>query len=502
MITSVSSGVVIDALTQRLSVATVALTGVQPEISGADAADTTSQALVHLAGEVEATPGPDIWLFLTAVCGRFPMAGEVQRAARILQLDGPEALASNALDNVAADPVSARPDLPIDIITDRAVVYADYCARHDNNSGIQRVTRAVAQRWAVWHDAVAVADTEERSGFRTLSPQEELRVCSFGLDTEVDHELEAAFSPRLIVPWRTTVLFPEVPHWHAARTTRELVAYSGNRACAVGHDMIPVVSASLRPQQESVFTLYLSSVKHMAKVATVSNSARDEFRGFTHMLSAQGLAGPRVETVMLPEDLGRPERPLQSQPPTRPRVVVPARQEIHKNVLMVVQAAHRLWSEGQDFELVLMGGDGLAKPLIRQAVAAIESEGHPITSLGWVSDDEMWQQLVDASFAVFVSLHEGYGLPVVEALACGTPVLTSNYGSQAEIAAHGGCVTVDPRDMDAVAAAMRELITCPERLVELRAEIDKRASRTWDDYARDLWEFTTDHGGGNQEVGR
>ncbi len=80
---------------------------------------------------------------------------------------------------------------------------------------------------------------------------------------------------------------------------------------------------------------------------------------------------------------------------------------------------------GLDFELVLLGGAGVGQELVIDAVTAIQREGHPIERLGWVSDELMWQTFTDAAFIVFISLHEGYGLPLVEAMSCGAPVLTS-----------------------------------------------------------------------------
>jgi glycosyltransferase involved in cell wall biosynthesis len=155
----------------------------------------------------------------------------------------------------------------------------------------------------------------------------------------------------------------------------------------------------------------------------------------------------------------------------------------------VLHAAERLWREGLDFEVRLVGGRGWNEDVLRPAANRLHAAGRPLTELGRVSDAELTAQLRAADLVVFVSLHEGYGLPVAEALACGTPVLTSNFGSQAEIARGGGCVTVDPRDDDAVTGALRNLLTEPGELARLRAEIADRPVRTWAEYADDLWTY-------------
>ena len=75
---------------------------------------------------------------------------------------------------------------------------------------------------------------------------------------------------------------------------------------------------------------------------------------------------------------------------------------------------------------------------------------------GLVGDDDLWNAYERAAFMIFPSLHEGYGLPIAEALAHGTPVITSDFGSTAEIARDGGCLLVDPRDDEQIVDAMRD----------------------------------------------
>jgi glycosyltransferase involved in cell wall biosynthesis len=74
----------------------------------------------------------------------------------------------------------------------------------------------------------------------------------------------------------------------------------------------------------------------------------------------------------------------------------------------------------------------------------------------------------------------------------GTPVITTDYGSQAEIAADGGCLLVDPRDDDSIADAMRRLVTDRDLRERLAEEARNRPVRTWDDYAAQTWAFLVD----------
>ena len=93
---------------------------------------------------------------------------------------------------------------------------------------------------------------------------------------------------------------------------------------------------------------------------------------------------------------------------------------------------------------------------------------------------------------MFPSLLEGFGLPVVESLAVGTPVIVSGHGSTAEIAEGGGCLTVDPRDVDSLQHAMSQLLGDDDLLERLRREAMERPRWTWNDYAGALWSFLVD----------
>jgi glycosyltransferase involved in cell wall biosynthesis len=77
---------------------------------------------------------------------------------------------------------------------------------------------------------------------------------------------------------------------------------------------------------------------------------------------------------------------------------------------------------------------------------------------------------------------------VAESLAFGTPVITTSYGSTEEIASTGGSLLVDPRDDEAIVAAMRKLLLDDDLVQELRDQIKARPLRSWQQYATELWD--------------
>ncbi len=231
-------------------------------------------------------------------------------------------------------------------------------------------------------------------------------------------------------------------------------------------------------------------MKYAHRVAGISISAASEFAGFADMVASEGIPGPTVAEVELVEDVGAHEGPsADDRTGGWPIVMFPGRRVPHKNLRASLQAAERLWLRGLDFEVVMFDGDDDDLDGVSETIERLRGDGRRITTLGYLTDDEMWSHLRSADFVVFASLHEGYGLPVTEALACGTPVVTSDFGSQREIAERGGCLMVDPRDDASIADAMQLLLTDPHRLDMLRAEIPHRPRRSWDDYAGLLWQF-------------
>jgi glycosyltransferase involved in cell wall biosynthesis len=108
-----------------------------------------------------------------------------------------------------------------------------------------------------------------------------------------------------------------------------------------------------------------------------------------------------------------------------------------------------------------------------------------VQSLGFVSDEVLSALYRGAQCLVFPSLYEGFGLPVLEAMACGTPVVTGNFGATAEVAGDAA-VLVDPYDVDGIAAGIQE---ARRRRDELRAEgLERVRGFTWDEAARQTLE--------------
>ncbi|QXC62826.1 glycosyltransferase [Aquihabitans sp. G128] len=451
-------------------------------------AATLLPALVVVV-RAHATPA-EVWLLHVALTGSFPGTSAMAEALRAFELEAADDLElwlARAWRATAHDHRSGIATLQV--VTDGVVLDVSNTAKLDLHTGIQRVIRSAAPHWLACGPAVPVAWTDGWQAYRTLAPAERHRVFSWDahqagvaaaevLDVAVD-------APTLVVPWRSTVLLAESLEAGSCDVLAALAIHSGNDLAAIGYDLIPATSGDLVPAALSdQFMNYLSVVKHTHRIAGISASAAAEFEGYAAMLASQGLPGPAVGVCALPA----PPMPEAAAlvPRGRPRVLVVGSYEPRKNHLAVLFAAERLWQEGLDFELHLVGGSSWV-PAIGREVERLAGLGRPVERHLAVSEAELAAQYATARFTVLVSLHEGYGLPIVESLAAGTPALVSDFGSIAEIAADGGCRSVDPRDDAAILDAMRTLLTDDAELAVLQREIVARPAATWADYARASW---------------
>ncbi len=211
------------------------------------------------------------------------------------------------------------------------------------------------------------------------------------------------------------------------------------------------------------------------------------------------VAAERVRVVPLGIDLERFCRPPEAELAAvlerhdlaeRPYVLSVGQYGTRKNQQGLVEAfvAAEL---PQEWLLVLGGPRHTAIDELRATATRLGLAPERLRTPGWVLDDELPALIAGAGFYVCASLHEGFGLPVIEAQACGTPVAASNRAALVETLGDCG-LSFDPADLADFAGALSSLAADPA----LRAELSERGPRrvaaayTWDHMARatvDLW---------------
>ncbi|NTW03942.1 MAG: glycosyltransferase family 4 protein, partial [Oscillochloris sp.] len=140
-----------------------------------------------------------------------------------------------------------------------------------------------------------------------------------------------------------------------------------------------------------------------------------------------------------------------------------------KNIERLIDAFARVAGrpELNGVQLVIAGGRGWLSEGIEHRAAA-HGLAERVHLSGYLPDEDLPALLSGALAFVFPSLYEGFGMPVLEAMACGTPVLTSTTTSLPEVAGNAALL-VDPSDIDAIAAGIVRLASDPVLRAQLRA---------------------------------
>jgi FkbM family methyltransferase len=471
-----------------------------------------SEALTSLQEALTQSAAPDrakAWLALVAADGTFPGERSVERIARLLRMEGASGVRRELLDRFAQSVEHGLASTgELDIRCNQVIVDVTHTTNaNDLHTGIQRVVRETV---ACWIDSGRPMDLIrfdlQPPAARLLSAEASERFRSWrthvGSTAAGPYSGPNTASANTLVPWQCDLVVPELP-FESERTGayRGLGSASVLRSLSmVGYDVIPIVAAEkVVPEVTTDFGGYLSVLKHADRVSAISRTSKDSFEAFATMAAAEGLRPPRIEAHELPAqpleldsgrlDAARSELGVGAGPV----VLVVGSHEPRKNHLAVLEAAERLWARGdRAFELLFLGWSSWLSGEFDELLGKLVTAGRPIVVRKRCAEEELWAAYRFSRFSVFPSLLEGFGLPIAESLASGTPVITSNYGSMAEVADRGGCMLVDPRNVDALERAMAILLDDDDALGKLRDEALRVDTGTWENYAGQLWDFLTE----------
>ena len=165
--------------------------------------------------------------------------------------------------------------------------------------------------------------------------------------------------------------------------------------------------------------------------------------------------------------------------------VVPARKNIPRLIRAFAASRKAIASE---HKLLIVGKPGAEEENLRDLAQNLGVADDVIIA-GHVPQEDLPSLYNAAQLCVYPSLYEGFGLPAVEAMACGVPVITGNRSSLPEAVGDAG-ITVDPVDCDALAEAISSVLSSESRRTEMSAKGLEQASKfSWDDTARRVAEL-------------
>lgn len=369
---------------------------------------------------------------------------------------------------------------------DPVLFYVDHTARFERNTGIQRCVRSLSRALieigvhlqpVIWnrleHGLEPASTTQREHLARWYGPAP-----GDWLDAPQCSPAPLAQARWLIVP--ELVSGPHNPRAHQLANEAERL---GLKVAWLFHDAIPVRWAHLYGQQASqaarAHTEYMNGLAQFDLVLANSQTTAQHLKQFWTNQQLQVAA--RLHAVPLAEELpGTARLPPVDNPNDAKIVLCVGSLEPRKNHGALLKALAALVAEQrwpQQLTLVIAGwpNDARVVAQVKRATAL----GLPIR---WEAeaDDARLLELYGQSLAcVYPSLEEGFGLPVAESLWHQRACLCSNRGALAELAAGGGCLTVDTSSWKEIRTGLLAISTDLALRTKLEQQIAQRPTRTW-----------------------
>ena len=268
--------------------------------------------------------------------------------------------------------------------------------------------------------------------------------------------------PKIYQTLKSQLLFSPIP---------EAPLYTNSRFIVMSHDMIPLRFpkrlSPLTPYHRYYVPQVLKQAQHI--ICNSQATANDIIQFYqipSHKITPILLAGDNSHFQFL-------------NLPIRNYFLYIGRQDPYKNLQRLITAFSALPNRN-DYELWLAGPyDQRYSPLLEIQTQEL-GISHLVKFLNYVSYDELPIIINQALALVFPTLWEGFGLPVLEAMACGTPVITSNISSLPEVAGDAA-ILINPYNAREITAAMQAIINDSELRKQLSEKGLKRANQfSWE----------------------
>jgi glycosyltransferase involved in cell wall biosynthesis len=254
------------------------------------------------------------------------------------------------------------------------------------------------------------------------------------------------------------------------------------------HDLFPLTSTEYSsPSFQQRFTQVLrEAVARADRIIAVSDATRQQ------LLRHTDASDSRIRVIHHGVDPVPPATPEEQQafrsqvlglPPNERFFLNVGAIQVRKNIANIVLALRQL----PDYRLVLAGADGYGAEAIHEEIAR-EGLSARVVRTGHASRETLRLLYSTAAALVFPSLEEGFGMPILEAMSCGLPVITSNGSAMPEVAGDAA-VLVDPLNISEIAAAMRRVAEDEPFAADLQRRGQARARLfTWAKCAAETWD--------------
>jgi glycosyltransferase involved in cell wall biosynthesis len=271
---------------------------------------------------------------------------------------------------------------------------------------------------------------------------------------------------------------------------RWMKRFTGTSACMF-YDAIPWKRPETTwPRSVRRFPHWFRDLAAYRKAVFISGAAREDAR---EVARETGMPVPEGPVLVLGADYRDREPDRSRNPAGKPVLLNVGILEPRKGQAILLEAAERLWAEGSDFQVVFLGRvNPHFGASIERRIHELQAQGRDIVHEPGAGDDRLAHWHRRAALTVLPSRAEGFGLPVLESLWAGCPVLCSEQPSLEVLSDRSGIEVLDQVDAESLAGSLRGFLKDRERLANLSEGIVPERLPRWDGAARQLsgWLFS------------
>ena len=275
-------------------------------------------------------------------------------------------------------------------------------------------------------------------------------------------------------------LFPNFARWRLLFTRKSVVVIHD----LAFHHAPEYVPQRLRDYLEKYVPKALEKANH---VLAVSETTKQD------LIKTYGIPAERItvasnavdHTFFYPREAAESKIAAQKYGVDGPYIMFHGTIEPRKNLKGVMEAYRQLPAKLQQrYSLVLSGGKGWLDDDIHQQIEELKSKGAQVVQTGYIDQADLPALYSGASVFLYPAFYEGFGLPIIEAMACGTPTITSNVSAMPEAGGDAG-ILINPHDSADIARAIAKVLESPAQSQQMRAAGLQHVKQfTWEDSAR------------------
>lgn len=284
------------------------------------------------------------------------------------------------------------------------------------------------------------------------------------------------------------LFFPELTFVQYKTLPKDLNIYLNTHhlySIFILYDIIPLVLPEYNIIYDDFKNYVYSNLLNANKIITISEFTKTEF--LKYMKDNNQL--PKLVSIKLPYQYRNKclAKPSLSCIQDKVTILLPGTIEPRKQQILLMKLFIKFIKENPTINVELITFGNVVHVCKEDLEQCIHQAQGKINYVGIIDNETLFYLYKNSTFLCFISKYEGYGFPISESLWHGMPVLTSSFGSMAEVASCGGCYCVDTTDEAQVYDALNTLIKNPKIIEKLKNEINSNSFTSWNDYSKQVY---------------